>query len=61
MLAQLFKADLAPEIMTPLLNVEAAYLEAALAVIDEEYGGMPRYLRQVLDVDVERIRRNYLV
>ncbi|NKI72594.1 protein-tyrosine-phosphatase [Collimonas pratensis] len=60
-LAQLFKADLAPEIMRPLLNVEAAYLEAALTVIDEEYGGMPHYLRQVLDVDVERIRRNYLV
>ena len=60
-LAQLFKADLAPEIMRPLLNVEAAYLEAALTVIDEEYGGMAHYLRQVLDVDVERIRRNYLV
>lgn len=60
-LAQLFKADLAPEIMRPLLNVEAAYLEAALTVIDEEYGGMAHYLRQVLDVDVERIRRNYLL
>jgi len=60
-LAQVFKADLAPEIIAPLLNVEAAYLEAALAVIDEDYGGMARYLRQVLDIDAERIRRNYLV
>lgn len=59
-LAQVFKAELAPEIIAPLLNVEAAYLEAALAVIDEEYGGMAAYLRQVLGVDAERIRRNYL-
>ncbi|MEO6921808.1 MAG: tyrosine-protein phosphatase [Collimonas sp.] len=60
-LAQIFKADLSPEIIAPLLTVEAAYIEASLAVIDEKYGGMADYLRQVLDIDVERIRRNYLV
>ncbi|AIY43336.1 Protein tyrosine phosphatase [Collimonas arenae] len=60
-LAQIFKADLSPEIIAPLLSVEAAYIEASLEVIDEQFGGMAHYLRQVLDVDVETIRGNYLV
>jgi protein-tyrosine phosphatase len=60
-LAKLFKAELAPELIAPLLTVEAAYMEASLALIEEEYEGMDCYLRQVLDIDVERIRRNYLV
>jgi protein-tyrosine phosphatase len=60
-LAQILKADLAPEIIAPLLSVEAAYLEAALTVIDEKYDGMEHYLGQVLGVDVARIRHNYLV
>ena len=59
-LAQVFKAELAPELIAPLLTVEAAYMEAALGVIDTEYDGMECYLRQVLDIDVERIRHNYL-
>jgi len=60
-LAKLFKAELAPELIAPLLTVEAAYMEASFVLIDEEYGGMDQYLRQVLDIDVERIRENYLV
>jgi len=59
-LAQVFKVELPPQLVAPLMTVEAAYLDAALAVIDEEYGGMERYLRQVLDIDTERIRDNYL-
>ncbi len=60
-LAQVFKVELPPQLIAPLMTVEAAYLDAALAVIDEEYGGMERYLRQVLEIDVERVRNNYLV
>ncbi|WP_211453282.1 hypothetical protein [Collimonas antrihumi] len=32
-----------------------------MAMIEEEYEGMDCYLRQVLDIDVERIQQNYLV
>ncbi|AMO97058.1 tyrosine phosphatase family protein [Collimonas fungivorans] len=60
-LAQVFKVELPPQLIAPLMTVESAYLDAALAVIDEEYGGMERYLRQVLEIDVERVRNNYLV
>jgi protein-tyrosine phosphatase len=31
-----------------------------MAVIDQRYGGMEHYLTDVLHVDVEKIRRNYL-
>jgi protein-tyrosine phosphatase len=61
LLARIVKADLAPELIAPLLTVDAAYIEASLLVIDDDYDGMDRYLRQVLDIDIGRIRRNYLV
>ncbi|KAF3999911.1 tyrosine-protein phosphatase [Glaciimonas immobilis] len=51
---------LSAEVITPLLLVEAAYLEAAQQVIDDDHGGMQNYLAQILGVDVARIRENYL-
>ena len=59
-LAQITKAQLPQEVIAPLLAVDAAYIEAALQVVEDEYAGMENYLRNVLDIDVERIRGNYL-
>ena len=59
-LAQITKAQLPQEMIAPLLAVDAAYIEAALQVVEDEYAGMENYLRNVLDIDVERIRGNYL-
>lgn len=49
-----------PEVMRPLLEVKAAYLEASLHAIERDYGGMPAYLADVLAVDVRRLREAYL-
>ena len=47
-------------VVRPLLEVRESYLDAARAVIDEQYGGIDRYLRETLQVDVARLRKNYL-
>ena len=60
-LVQLQKIGVAPAVAQPLLNVDADYIGAAMVVIDSRYGGMQHYLSDVLHVDVEKIRRNYLV
>ncbi|WP_245644135.1 tyrosine-protein phosphatase [Paraburkholderia oxyphila] len=60
-LAQLQKIGVAPAVAQPLLDVDPDYIGAAMAVIDERYGGMQHYLVDVLHVDIEKIRRNYLV
>lgn len=60
-LVQLQKIGVDPDVARPLLQVDADYIGAAIEVIDTRYGGMQRYLRDVLHVDVDRIRRNYLV
>lgn len=60
-LVQLQKIGVAPAVAQPLLDVDPDYIGAAMAVIDERYGGMQHYLVDVLHVDVEKIRRNYLV
>lgn len=60
-LAQLQKIGVAPDVARPLLDVDADYIGAAIEVIDVRYGGMQRYLRDVLHADVDRIRRNYLL
>ncbi len=43
----------------PLMTVKPEYLQAALDVIDKEYGGMDRYLTRNLHVDLEKIRTLY--
>jgi len=59
-IAQLHKIGVAPEVAEPLLAVDPDYIGAAMEVIDQRYGGMQHYLVDVLHIDIERIRRNYL-
>jgi protein-tyrosine phosphatase len=58
--AQLQKMGVAPEVVAPLLAVDPDYIGAAMEVIDQRYGGMQHYLVDVLHVDIQRIRQNYL-
>lgn len=48
------------EVMMPLLEVAPAYLDASVRTIQAEFGGMDPYLRDVLNIDVELLRRHYL-
>ncbi|MNL43877.1 hypothetical protein D3C87_1664140 [compost metagenome] len=48
------------DVMMPLLEVAPAYLEASVQAIDQGFGGMDRYLRDVLKVDVDALRAHYL-
>ncbi len=59
-LAQVEKYGLPPAVMAPLLLVEAAYLDAAIEVINKTYGGMTEYLERVLGINTALIRANYL-
>lgn len=54
-LEQLRKIGVAGDVAQPLLDVDADYIGAAMEVIDTRYGGMQRYLRDVLHVDVAKI------
>ncbi|WP_241024826.1 tyrosine-protein phosphatase [Paraburkholderia sp. Ac-20340] len=60
-IGQLREIGVEPAVVLPLLEVDADYIGAAMQVIDARYGGMQRYLRDVLHVDVDLIRRNYLL
>lgn len=60
LLEQVNKLGLSAEVMVPLLSVEAAYLDAAQQVIDDDHGGMQHYLEIVLGIDAALIRENYL-
>lgn len=48
------------DVMMPLLEVAPAYLDASMHAIDQAFGGMDRYLRDVLNVDVDALREHYL-
>ncbi|AJG18194.1 tyrosine-protein phosphatase [Cupriavidus basilensis] len=50
-----------PAVMWPLLAVKAAYLEASMQAIEQDYGGIDAYLGDVLKVDAGRLRQAYLV
>ena len=43
-----------------LLTVKRAFLEEALALIEAEYGTIPDYLENVLDVDIAALQRRFL-
>ena len=60
LLEQVNKLGLSVEVMAPLLSVEAAYLDAAQQVIDDDHGGMQHYVEHVLGIDTALIRENYL-
>ncbi|MFC6965509.1 tyrosine-protein phosphatase, partial [Paraburkholderia dipogonis] len=57
---QLQKIGVAPDVLAPLLAVDPDYIGAAMQVIDQQYGGMQRYLVDVLHINVDKIRANYL-
>ncbi|MFF7396596.1 tyrosine-protein phosphatase [Achromobacter sp. NPDC008082] len=48
------------DVMMPLLEVAPAYLDASVQAIEQDFGGMDRYLRDVLKVDAEVLREHYL-
>ncbi|WGS54011.1 tyrosine-protein phosphatase [Paraburkholderia sp. D15] len=58
--AQLQKIGVNPEVLQPLLAVDPDYIGAAIQIIDQQYGGMQHYLVDVLHVNVQKIRANYL-
>lgn len=54
---------LSPEAIMPILDVEPAYLQAALDTIDAQFGSVERYLLEAGGVDsalIERLRQLYL-
>ncbi len=46
--------------LEPVMVADVSYLEAALTVIDQEYGGLPRYLTGPLRADLPKLRELYL-
>ena len=48
------------EILWPVLTVKEEYLKTALNTIDSEYGGMDNFLKNVLDVDIQKLKELYL-
>ncbi len=46
-------------VLAPLMTVKREYLEAALNLIDKEYGGMDNYLTKNLGVDLKKMREIY--
>jgi protein-tyrosine phosphatase len=48
------------ELLWPVLLVKEEYLRAAINTIDSEYGGMDNYLKNILDVDVDKLKELYL-
>jgi len=59
-LTQVARFGIRPEVMMPLLEVRASYLEASVRTIEDAYGSINGYLRDGLDVDVARLRGHYL-
>jgi protein-tyrosine phosphatase len=56
-------ASLPPEVVQPLISVEAAYLDAAFAQIKIEYGSIEAYLERELGVgpaEIETLKRRML-
>jgi len=55
--------QLSAKCIRPILDVEPAYLMAALDVISQQYGSIEQYLKQVAGVDqvwIDDLRRMYL-
>jgi protein-tyrosine phosphatase len=48
------------EIIRPLLEVRDEYINAALEVIEERYGGMNRFLEVDLQVNAEKLKKIFL-
>jgi Protein tyrosine/serine phosphatase len=48
------------EIMRPLYRVEPEFIGAAFDVVDRQFGGPERYLRECLGVDLELFRKRFI-
>ena len=48
------------ELLRPILEVKAEYLQTAFDIIDNEYGGIDNYLVNNLGIDVEKLKMLYL-
>ena len=48
------------ELLRPILEVRPEYIQTAFDIIDKEYGGVETYLRNNLQVDIEKLRDLYL-
>lgn len=59
-LAKSSERGVTEDVMMPLLEVSPAYLDASVQAIKQEYGGMDRYLTDVLKIDVDVLRDHYL-
>ncbi|WP_354685988.1 tyrosine-protein phosphatase [Cupriavidus necator] len=59
-LARMAQFGVSAEVMTPLLEVRASYLEASMQAIEREWGSVDRYLCDALQVDVAQLRGHYL-
>lgn len=51
------RPDASDEAVARLMSVDAAYLDAAFATIEQEWGGVENYARNVLDVDAVKLRK----
>ncbi len=48
------------ELLRSILEVRAEYIQTAFDIIDKEYGGVEKYLRNNLKVDIEKLKDLYL-
>lgn len=60
-LARMGQLGVAAEVMMPLLEVRASYLDASLQAIEQGWGSLDNYLRDAMEVDVAQLREHYLV
>jgi protein-tyrosine phosphatase len=60
LLARLEPLGISPEVVMPLLEVRAGYLQASLQAIEQEWGSTARFLGEALAVDVQRLQAHYL-
>lgn len=44
----------------PLVTVDEAYLEAAYTTIEQKYGSMNKFLTEVLNIDINKMKKLYL-
>lgn len=59
-LARFAQHGVRAELVMPLLEVQASYLQASLAVIAQEWDSVAHYVQQALGVDPQRLQAHYL-
>jgi len=46
--------------IAPLVTVDEEYMEAAYSAIDEKYGSMNKFLTEVMEIDINKMKKLYL-